>query len=174
MFIFARMLFSILLTIGIATLLASQTNSVAEYELQIADRLYGFEIARLATDHERLLDFVYPELFTLIPREILRDKMEGTNKVAVLVDRLEAFRLTRIGAPVEADGKTFLQVSYEYVRPATEGTPRFLRTTNDRTDLISRKILAIRTDNELQWYFLEIQHGQEELLSSIIPRAVFR
>ncbi len=168
------MLFSLLLTTGFATLLASQTNSIAEYELQIADRLYGFEIARLATDHERLLDYVYPELFTLIPREILRDKMEGTSKVAVLVDRLDAFRLTTIGAPVEADGKTFLKISYEYVRPAGDESPRFLRTTNGNADLIQRSVLAIRTDRDLQWYFLEIQHGQEEMLSAIIPRAALR
>lgn len=121
-------------------------------ELEIADRLTTFERARLSGDYETLLDLTYPELFRLLPRPILTEQLatlDPGDRRAPGPAYVPRFHV--LGEPREWAGVQFLELRIE-----APNTP-------------PRRVLAVRTDAELKWFFLDLNQGNEELLAEIIP-----
>lgn len=147
----------LILCLSFSFLLNAQAD---QYELEIGDRLYAFEMARVQHDFGKMLDMTYPLLFTLIPRETLEEQLSlATAGQEVSNSRLKAFQVTITREPQEVGNNIYLAINLSYYRSLANGSRQ----------QIKRSLLAIRKGTDLNWYFLETKNGQKDLLSSIIP-----
>jgi hypothetical protein len=144
-----------------------------DHEMAIADRLYSFELSRINHDYDRLLDHVYPELFTLIPREMLREKMSQHPAAPERVTRLEDFKIVHLSEPLESAAKLFVRLRFSYHYSQSSQGGKVISPTS-QPQYVSREVLAVRTDRDLEWYFLEVENGQSAMLSAIIPAAALQ
>lgn len=138
---------------------------VDQFELAAADRLYDFEMARLQQDFDKMIALTYPGIFHIIDKSSLRQQMALlANSPPKSPNRLHNFKLQTLGDPLETNDHIYLRVEISYDNWSSSST----------REKIQRKVLAIRSNNDLDWYFLETGIGRNDLLSSILPTSLLR
>ena len=183
----------LLLPVGGAAGLRAQSDSAA-----IAARLVDYERVTRAMDIDSVLNFIDPKLFELVPRDMMRAQFEQTLFDTNMVMSFDAFTVDQISPSITHDAVDYALVDYrgamsmtmasaEYREPdffgmmsgmiaAQFGADKVaIDTVAYRLDIQTDKsLVAIRRPGDPDWYFIEYQEGQRELMGAIVPEEAWR
>jgi len=169
-----------------------------DYVAAIEERLAAYNQCMARQNIDRLMDYIYPEFFELVPQDLLREQLEQQNTHPDLDIHYENFRSVEVGELLEAEQKGFAQVRYRYqitlvLSPAAadsenftavileelqnrygEQFVRYYSATGTIAVQTNKNLLAVRPDDDLEWYFLEYDGRQAELVEGLVPPEIRR
>jgi hypothetical protein len=162
---------------------------------EIQQRLDRFIELTNQKNWNEAFDILYPKMFTSISKQELVDIMnsEETNGITL---QLANRRITAFSSPFEDGGETFVRVSftadqtvaiksggmYDYPKSITGMEQQFKQTYGDNnvkwneeqktfTILAHKSMIAVRQEGK-DWYLVEINPEQPELMESLFSEAV--
>jgi hypothetical protein len=65
-----------------------------------------------AGDFEQVMDYIYPGLYKLVPRQMLLDKFKEAFEGSDMSDYTDGFFVSDVSKPVEVEGMVFYKVKY--------------------------------------------------------------
>lgn len=174
--------------------LSAQPGS--DYWGAVEERWNAYVGAAQEQDFDRMAGYVYPSLFTQIPREEwLRENAEAVHHPDLDI-RLSNFQLGKIGEPVEASGDFFLRLDYSHLltvgfKEGARWDQDFIDDTLERYSeaygeqnvrydkakgqlLINayRSLVAVLPNALLEWYFLDPYDGRGALVGELLPAII--
>ncbi|MEL6274928.1 MAG: hypothetical protein AAFU03_07490, partial [Bacteroidota bacterium] len=183
-----RPLILFLLLLGGIAPLASQDDFLA-----IEERMQAYHALGDRGEYDAVLNYIYPPLFELIPREVLRDQFAQENYHPDFTINRKRFSLDDMGYPMEVGSNTYVRLLCSYTFTVTfyqeaaededfiEATLESISQEHGGVQIIydplnhqasvrlKKSLLAVRPDASLTWYFLEVDYGQLELLGDLVP-----
>lgn len=181
---------------GILSLSFAQAQPYVDYELPIEDRLVEYCQLNRQERFEEALSFLYPPLFQVMDPIVLVEQLRYNAHHPDLYLNLGARRSTHFGYPIESRGNLYVQVAFTQELHVTfkpdaaedvdfiEATLAMFSNEFGRENLnydpafkqiminVPRRYLAIRTDAELEWYFLELSPNTLPFLEGLLPPRV--
>lgn len=185
-----------LLCYGIFILSVAQTQPLANYELSIEERLSAYCQLNRQERFEEATAYLYPPLFQVMDKETLVEHFRYNAHHPDLNLVLGRRRATYLANPVESQGDFFVQVNfkqelYATFKPDAAKDVNFIEATlemfssefgaenlkyNSADQLITinmpKRYLAIRTDAEMEWYFLELTEHTLPFLEGLLPAGI--
>ncbi len=140
-------------------------------------------------------DLLYPKMFTTVGKQELVDLMKTEDENGLSL-KLENRRITAFSAPFEENNETFVRISYtidmtveiargsiyDYTKPIQGMQQQFASTYGEKAvkwdaDAKQFKITADKSMMAIQpagkdWYLVEINMDQKELMKSLFSEAV--
>lgn len=175
--------------------LFSQTDG---YEAAIEERFTAYGSFTESGEHDKLLDYFYPGLFKIMPRELLLAQLNEMANHPDLQLYSSNFHLRNIGEPIEDEGNTYTRVDFSYqllvgFKPDAAGDQDFIDATFEALSIkhgqqrvkydpanqtikvrVHKRLLAIYPESQLEWYFLEYEGQQATLWENLIPSHIRR
>ena len=173
--------------------LAGQDTFIA-----IEERMQAYHTLGDRGNYDAVLKYIYPPLFNLIPPEVLRDQFAQENYHPDFAINRKRFSLDDMGYPMEVGSNTyvrllcsytfivtfyeeaakdedFIEATLESISQEHGGVKIIYDTLNHQASVrLQKNLLAIQRDADLEWYFLEVDYGQLELLGDLVPASVRR
>lgn len=161
----------------------------------IQGRLHEYFKATEAKDWNKVVDMVYPKLFTLVEKEAMVQlfaDMEGNGMEFQMKD----FQVHKISETVAHEGERFALVGYSagmnirftsaayqdssmvsilqasFAATYGDGNVRYNKEDNSFDIQAEKTMFAIAPEGSGEWAFMENNPGQEGLLGALIPEAV--
>ena len=180
----------LLLLTGMAATTWGQGDSTA-----IQQRLDAYFQATEAKEWGKVVDMVYPKLFTLVKKEDMVQlfaDMEGNGMVFQMKD----FNVNNISETVAHEGERFALVDYSagmnirftsaayqdssmvsilqasFAATYGEDNVHYKKEDNSFDIQAEKTMFAIAPEGNADWAFMENNPGQEGLLGALIPEAV--
>lgn len=104
-----KVLISFLICVGVAISGNGQTDS------DLTRRIDSMMLITVQGDVEKMLDFTYPGLFTLAPREEVREAMVGTFETAELKTTIDSAARIKLHPVFEHDGGSYTLFTHSLV-----------------------------------------------------------
>lgn len=96
-------------------LLFSAALSQAQSDTSLNGRLAAFFHANDVFDIEKVMDYTYPKLFTLVPREEMIESMkEGYDNDEVKID-IDSMKADRVYSPIQIGGGIYTRIDYSMI-----------------------------------------------------------
>ena len=173
-------------------LLSAQSADRPELRQRLDD--YGRLTEALKIDS--ILDYMDPQLFELVPREMLAQQFEAVLDSSEMLITLGGFEYGDFGESVTTGAGEFLLVPYrgrihmelraEELRDSSAVAAMFSMMTAsygaDKVDYdeaayrfdiqLDKQLVAIRRPGATLWYFIEYQPQLGEMMEPILPREV--
>lgn len=173
-------------------------SSFAQQEVpeELKTRLDIYSKYNLELNFEKLMDYIYPELFTIAPREQLVQAFENAFNNEEMQIFLDSMRVVDFSKSFEHKGTKFIQVGYnmgmrlffkdtsvlneEFIELMTNTFKDVFQSKNvnynEKTkafEISGRDILfAILDEKYDNWYFLGYEENNKALLDKMIPAPV--
>ncbi|MEM9836255.1 MAG: hypothetical protein AAF828_07120 [Bacteroidota bacterium] len=184
--------------VGILIFSSTCAQGRNNYELAIEERLYAYHKLVRQERFEDAMRYVYPPLFQLLSTDDLVEQLRYNSHHPDFFITLADRQATSFGPPMESEGNVYLEVHFQqtlYVNfRGDAGQDRdFIDATiimfseeygmdrvhhDPATDEliieVPKHFLAIRTDADLEWFFLDVDPTISPLLASILPQNVFK
>jgi hypothetical protein len=173
-----------------------QAQPISNYELSIEERLAAYCQLNNQEKFEESLAYLYPPLFEVMDREVLLEQLRYNAHHPDLQLIMGNRCATYIANPVESRGDfyaqvTFTQELYATFKPDAAEDLSFIEATLEMFSnefgvenlsyepaihqimiKIPKRYLAIRTDAELEWFFLELAPSTLPFLEGLLPPRV--
>lgn len=173
---------------------SSPTTQVENSELlskfdQDLDTYFGYMNTR---DWENMLSMTNPRLFEIVPKQTMVDMFRSLYESGMEM-RVEETTPTSFSTIVEDNGDQYCKVMYEGVLTMTLSQTLMANIEMFKTELYKtyspeevlidleknqiiidseKEIIAMSSDNQQTWSYFELQEGQEQMLSKLIPPSV--
>lgn len=161
---------------------------------QLAERLRAYGQKTMDWDIEGMLDMTVPELFSYVPREVLRTQMNSLRSDENMTVHFKDFTAGKIGPVVQYQSKSFAPITCRYrvvfelhspeyrAPPFVEQMLQMLRQSygnarylSDRMVIVTetdKKMYAIRPADTAVWYFAEYRIDNAVLMDLLVPPVV--
>lgn len=159
----------------------------------IREKLETYYQANKDKDYDKVLDMVYPKLFTLVPRETMKQVFLSMENEGMQFGITE-MSTGSISEVFSQENLRYAQVEYamvmvfKFTKPEQQ-TPEFndlmlssFRTNygEDRVALkdgqfrisLDKTMYAIASPDKDDWTFIELNEGQDAMVEALIPEAV--
>ncbi len=176
-------------------LFATAATGQAQINPDIKSKLDAYIEYSNQQNWDKAFDLLYPKLFAQVSKQDLVNLMKDAEADGMSIQMNNA-RITSTSAPFEEGTETFVRVEYEadvivnIVKDGIYDAPKAVQAMEEqfkstygrkvnwdaskRTFEIRAKksIMAIRTDNKKDWYLVEINMDQPELMNALFPASV--
>ncbi|MEM1358931.1 MAG: hypothetical protein AAGF89_12070 [Bacteroidota bacterium] len=179
----AFLLFSLLLS-------AQVTDPYA----RIADRLAEYGRLTMNADLEGVLSFTDPELFEIVPKEVLYQQLAGLRSDENMQVVFSDFTVDNIGEVVSRDGVDYVPISFHHqltfrMKSAEYREPEVLQrlarmmeksygsaSVDEAAATVSltarKSMFAIRRGVKKNWYFVEYRPENSAMVDLLVPPVV--
>lgn len=162
-----------------------------DYKSEINTRYKAMMAAMSEADAVKMLDYMYPKLFDIAPREMVETTMAGSFEEMTLVTK--SLDIVKYSKKVESNGEQFVLLDYvskmdiiintiENEEDITMYLESFkvvygegnVKQVNDKTlavDVKDKSTFAIKYEKDGLWYFLENKKGNP-MYEQLIPEEV--
>lgn len=185
-----------LLCYGIFILSFAQAQPFTDYELPIEERLGAYCQLLRQERFDAAFKYIYPPLFNVVSRADLLEQFRYNAHHPDLTMLLGARRATHFGTPVESLKNVYVRVEFTQdmrvtFKPDAVNDLDFIEATLEMFSQefgakqvtydpvvreikvkMPKKLVAIRTDSNLEWYFLELTPATFPLLEGLLPKGV--
>jgi len=189
-----------LLIFALTTMIIIGTNGQSDIEVKTTFHDYFTTV--MQQENEKTLDYIYPKLFDLIPKDRMLEMMNKTKADTTTRVSLVSPSVTRISEVTKVGGTDYVLIQYTFQMTMTftlaknedgeEETEPFDFTaevlkekygkknvTEDRENNtlkanVSNEMFAIRDPAYTGWKFLEKKENMQPILSKLLPKEVLK
>src|SRR5215471_8274006 len=183
-----------LLLLGSILLLSANAQSQTDAELK--KRLNEYIAYTRQMNFEKLVDYVHPNLFKIVPKDQMVNAMRSVFENEMLNIAIDSFKVLKMSPDYNYQKSLYRKIDYFISMNLKINDSTILRDTAKRSDFIvqmqtgfpgavidyvekgnylnidTRKIMFGVKDPNLKWMFIGFEDKQRELMEQLIPKDV--
>jgi hypothetical protein len=180
----------------VGSILVLSANAQSQTDADLKKRLNEYIAYTRQMNFEKLVDYVHPNLFKIIPKDQMVNAMRSVFENEMLNIAIDSFRVLKMSTDYNYQKSLYRKIDYFISMNLKINDSTVLKDTAKRSDFIeqmqtgfpgaavgyvekgnylnidTRKVMFAVKDPNLKWMFIGFEDKQRELMEQLIPKDV--